>query len=301
MVLGMLSDLWPTREEVTLLHELSGGLPWASHAHNGLFFRDTSSGVVLGNRTKLYDLANIAYDANVWAFQWVVDPSKTRAYGWKEPALIAVYHRGAFFNRATYTALRNVSEQNITGKQHGVGRIGADTWPALKDKRGRRAGAVTHRYPESYWHSLNISAWVLAPGPDGPASTARYEHFREGVQECEARIAVERALTDATLRNRLGSDLAERAQTVLDERHRAIWKGLGLEEIFGKSQQNGMVNGMRSYAGIGAFRADRRKYQVAAGHYWTVDGHEWFVKSGWQDRAKALFALAGEVETKLGR
>lgn len=286
MTLGMLSDIWPSQEEAKFLGDLSGGLPWASQAHGT--FRDG----------RQYSFGKVGYDCNVWGFYWVVDPSKTRAYGWREPGVVAVYHRGNFFNVATSTALRNVEEQNITGKQRGVGRIGADTWPAIVDKSGRRAGTVTERYPESYWRNLNVGSWVLAPGPEGPVGTARYEHFREGVQECEARIAMEQALTDPALKSRLGSDLAERAQALLDERQRDVWKGLGLYDAFMASQQGGMVNGMRTY--IGLF-TDRKKYQSVAGHYWTVDGHKWFVTSGWQDRTERLFALAGEVGKKLGR
>jgi len=290
MAIGMLSDLWPDREDFKALGELSGNLPWASQAHAGLTYGDHQKS----------GFGKLAYDCNVWHFHWVVDPTKTRAYGWKEPIPIAVYHRGGFFNMTTWTALRNDVEQNITGKQRGVGRVGADTWPVIPDKRGRRAGSVTDRYPESYWHSLNVGAWALAPGPEGPVSTARYEHFREGVQECEARIAVEQALTDPALKDRLGSDLAERAQALLDERLRDVWKGLGLYDAVITAQQNGMVDGMRTYIALGALK-DRQKYRSCAGHYWTVDGHKWFVTSGWQDRTEKLFALAGEVEKKLGR
>jgi hypothetical protein len=120
------------------------------------------------------------------------------------------------------------------------------------------------------------------------------------VQECEARIAMEQALTDPALKGRLGGDLADRAQALLDERQRDVWKGLGLYDAVMAAQQGGMVNGMRTYAGLGAFK-DRKKYQSVAGHYWSVDGHKWFVTSGWQDRTEKLFALAGEVAKKLGR
>ena len=117
------------------------------------------------------------------------------------------------------------------------------------------------------------------------------------MQECEARIAIERALTDPALKSRLGDDLAGRAQALLDERQRDVWKGLGLYDVVMESQQNGMVNGMRTYIGVAAFK-DRKKYQGAAGHYWSVDGHKWFVASGWQERSERLFTLAGEVEKK---
>ena len=288
MALAMLSDTWPDQAEAKFLGEVSGGLPWVSEAHGGL----------RAGESRTFPFGKLAYDCNVWDFRWVVDPAKTRAYGWKEPIPITVYHRFEFLNRTTVTALRNDMEQNITGRQRGVGRIGADTWPVITDRNGRRAGVVTERYPESYWHSLNVRAWILAPGPDGPVGTARYEHFREGVQECEARIAIEQALTDPALRSRLGDDLAERAQALLDERQRGVWKGLGLYDAVMAARQDGMVTGMRGYTGM---FSDRRKYPSVAGHYWTADGHAWFVTSGWQDRTEKLFALAGEVEKKLGR
>jgi hypothetical protein len=284
MTLGILSDMHPEAKDAEFLASLSGGLPWASQAHNGLTYGDK----------RPFRFGKLAYDCNVWHYCWVVDPTKTRAYGWKEPIAVVPYHRMNFFNIATWTALRNVMEQNITGKQRGVGRIGADTWPAIQDKRGRRAGFVGDRYPESYWHSLNVGAWTLAPGSDGPVSTARGEQFREGVQECEARIAIERVLTEPALRSRLGGDLAKRAQALLDERQTAVWKGLGLYDALMTVQQDGMVNGMRAYSGLGAF-GDRKKFQSCAGHYWSVDGHQWFIASAWQERTEKLFALAGEV------
>ncbi|HOI55954.1 MAG TPA: hypothetical protein PLP01_11945, partial [Phycisphaerae bacterium] len=288
MALGMLSDIWPSQEDAEFLRDVSGGLLWASHAHHGITYGTKGS----------FPFGKAAYDCNVWDFEWVADPSKKRDYGWKEEVIVAVYHRFEFCNKTTWTVLRNDMEQNITGKQRGVGRIGADTWPALLDKRGRRAGTVADRYPQSYWHSLNVGSWMLAPGPDGPVSTARYEHFREGVQECEARIAIEQALTDASLKRRLGSDLAGRAQALLDERQRSLWKGLGVYDAAMESQ--GVITGMRAYSGLAAFR-DRKKYPSVAGHYWSADGHTWFIASGWQDRTEKLFALAGEVAKKLGR
>ena len=51
MMLGMLSDHWPTKGEVTVLNELSGGLPWASCSHHARWlFRKASkfdAGVVV--------------------------------------------------------------------------------------------------------------------------------------------------------------------------------------------------------------------------------------------------------------
>ena len=105
----------------------------------------------------------------------------------------------------------------------GIGRVGADYWHVLKDRQGRRTGPVYARYPESNWRNLDIESWVLAPGPEGPVGTARLENLREGLQECEARIALEDALLDLGRRRRLGNELAQRIQALLDERQRALW------------------------------------------------------------------------------
>ena len=45
---------------------------------------------------------------------------------------------------------------------------------------------------------------LLAPGPEGPVASDEMEAYREGVQECEARIAIERALGDEARKARLG-------------------------------------------------------------------------------------------------
>ena len=170
-------------------------------------------------------------------------------------------------------------EYTITGDRCGIGRLGADFWRVLKDRRGKRTSRISSRYPKSHWRNLNLVTSLLAPGPNGPASTNRYEQFREGVQESEARIVIERALTDPALRKRLGPDLAKRCQEELDERMLFMWKGLSSLQLNG------------------------REFGYATAWRWTagVEGHRWYVGSGWQERSRRLFELAGEVERSLIR
>jgi hypothetical protein len=59
-------------------------------------------------------------------------------------------------------------------------------------------------------------AAVLSPGPDGLLSTERLEMLREGTQECEARVFIEKALDGG----KLDAGLAKRAQSLLDGRTR---------------------------------------------------------------------------------
>jgi len=55
---------------------------------------------------------------------------------------------------------------------------------------------------------------LLAAGPDGAIATGRYEMFREGVQQCEAILYLQRAL-DA---GKLPKPLADRVNAYLNER-----------------------------------------------------------------------------------
>ena len=115
----------------------------------------------------------------------------------------------------------------------GLGRTGADFWPVLGDDSMRvkglakRSMTITSRYPESGWDQLNMDTAtenLLGAGPAGAVSTERFEQVREGVQDCEARIVVEKALLDG----RLTAELAQKCRQVLDERHgriRAACKG----------------------------------------------------------------------------
>jgi hypothetical protein len=96
------------------------------------------------------------------------------------------------------------------------------------------------------------------------------------VQECEARIVIEAALSDPALKGRLGADLAQRCQDALDERLRCLQ--LCFCQLMNYLDGDG---GMLSSTG-------------GAG----VAGHYWWIGSAWQDRDAKLFDLAGEVAKK---
>ncbi len=102
--------------------------------------------------------------------------------------------------------------------------------------------------------------WIVAPGPDGPLGTARLEMLREGQQETEARIALEKAVSEG----RLSADLEKRCSDLLVRR----WQALRKEGKFN-----------RSHAEQG---------QTETSRLWGVPGD-------WQDSALELFNLAGRV------
>ncbi len=155
----------------------------------------------------------------------------------------------------------------------------------LKNKNGKRVGRSHDRYIESTWRNLFIPEALLAPGPDGPAATDEMEAYRDGVQECEARIAIERALGDGALSAKLGADLARRCEEYLQNRHLTMWLSLSDLQLFynypeAKWGPSYMASSWRGGSNVG--------------------GSHWFLASGRQQRTLELFALAGEVEKRLG-
>ena len=60
MMLGLMPDLWPNKDEVTFWKSIAGDIPWAIHGHAGA--RDD---VKLGNKG-LYKIADIGYAAFVY-------------------------------------------------------------------------------------------------------------------------------------------------------------------------------------------------------------------------------------------
>ena len=265
MMLGMMPDVKPSKEELELFNRITGDLPWVVHSHHGA-------------GAAVHKVGRVGYQAKVWGVLVCgKDPEKGRSYGWQRKNLLASYQRGRSFNSFPATHWRHLVEYNISGSQRGVGRVGADFWATIKDDRGRRKGRVWARYPQSSWRNLDLYSSLLAPGPVGPIATTRFEIFREGVQECEARIFIEHALTNEEFREALGPDLARRCQETLDERLLFLLRGL---------------SGLRLSGPLWRYVA---RWRDVPG----VNGHFWFVGSGWQGRTEKLYVLAGEVEQKL--
>ena len=234
-------------------------------------------------KTLAYVWANRLIFYKALRFRFPGDPEDGRKYGWKHPDLVAHLNRHWTGSMDNYpqTVWRLLGERTITGDQRGEGHLGGDFWRVLRDKKGKRKGRVYERHLEGRWWVNDICTSLLAPGPRGPVGTTRLEVLREGVQECEARIFIERALLDEKLKAKLGAKLAKRCQEALDERVRIMLRGLSSLQLTGNC------------------------YTYATSVSWCktpgVAGHAWFVASGWQERSRKLYALAAEVEQALGK
>jgi len=290
IMFGLLSDAWASKEEVQFFEDILPDTAWVVQSHGGF-----------PEGRLLHGLARVGYQARTWNTSFAdgvrspynlsrqntrlfrdADSNGGRMYGWNQSGLIALFHRARYMTISPASRWRFFAETNTTGAQRGVGRTGADFWPAIKDKRGRRTGYAHDRYPESHWRNLCIWNYVLAPGPTGPCATNRFEAFREGVQACEARIFIERALINPEMRKDIGEELAGRCRAMLDERLALMWKSMSNLQMHGSGADSGA--------------------QYATGWRWApgICGHVCFVGSGWQERSEKLYALAAEVDRKLG-
>ncbi|MFO7900080.1 MAG: hypothetical protein R6V58_13605 [Planctomycetota bacterium] len=273
IMIGTASDSRPTREVTAMFHKIAPYARWVLHSH--------------GKATKLNGVP-VGYCAHVWGVGSVPDPDKTPDrkwkknyyYGWRNKFLRTVFPRYGggnfvlnppFWSYAPLGVYRKISEATLAANLRGFGRVGADFWPVLKSGRGRRS--IVARYPKSSWGQLNLTTAtpsVLAPGPDGAVSTVRFEMMREGLQEAEAKIFIERALLDKAARARLGGDFARECHEMLKERLR----------VFLKSRP-----------------PHRKKPDDPERRGW-----EWFAaESGWPERSARLYETAARVAARIGR
>jgi hypothetical protein len=259
MCLGMPNDAVPTKEVVEFFKRVAPGVPWAHQSHS---YRKDLHGVPYVLR------------AHVWSTNFTVYPDLDSNKGWNRDELVVQFPRNVH-DAYPLTTFRLLGERNIMGGQRGFGRLGADFWKVIKNRRGQKIGTLSNRWPFVDWRNLSIKTTLLAPGRDGAVATTRYEMMREGLQEAEARILIEKAIESG----KLPGPLAKRCTEVLQDRAAAILQGLDNHHTCGfeKRSKHGWWNGPG---------------QV---------GYHWFVTSPWQQRSAELFSLAGEVAKATGQ
>ena len=270
MMLGCVTDQLPTKNVVEHFEAISPGIQWVAHSHHRFQYRIQH--VPIGYSSTPYLVSS--------RLMFPVDPTVARMYGWQGKELWTHCPRNT---RDSFcpTTWRFISEINATGKSRGFSRLGGDFFGVLKDKRGRTVGTLSARFPKTSWRMLNIRTALLAAGENGTIATARCEMMREGLQECEARIFIEKALLDKTERAKLGEQLAGSCQDLLDERTRNMLRAASTLQAKGRR--------------LGG-------YCYASGNWWNqppVLGSQWFVSSDWQSEIGNLYEAAAQVGWKL--
>jgi hypothetical protein len=275
MMVGVCGDFTPGEGAVKTLATTAPWAKWVVHSHSTGWLRS-------GVRDR-----QVGYMVFVWGgYPWTPDLTnrysrRNRFAGWECPRIVGKFGRNEFrqhespqsefraFPEACILATGVFGPFGADGKKDhtgvdGVARMGADFWPVLKDKRGRLKGILAGQYVQ--WGGLDIAGhgihYVVGPGRKGPVSTTRFEMLRECLQECQARIYLEKILADPARRGRLGEEWAKATQELLDRRTRVT------------------IDFQITYQG----KHDKRG----------------FVCSGWQERSEALYSAAAGASTKLG-
>jgi hypothetical protein len=175
---------------------------WSYTGHNGrlgMKFAGTDKGVAMPVR----------YADTIWSTgrrrpRGAQDLLKPRPNYW------CFTFRG-FRDRESLAACRNLPEQELSMGQDGYSDFGVDFFPIKGPRSGRYSYVGNGRGTGGPGDGTLA---LLAPGPDGPVASERFEALREGVQLGEAILFLERALQE----KKISGDLEQRVNRFLDAR-----------------------------------------------------------------------------------
>jgi len=213
MTLGILSDGTAPPEVFKAFDEITpGGAKWMRGCHSGTYSEkpDPLRG---GGVTVLHE----------FCYGTPLDRAKPLAPYWKQRWWPGTdYERISGHDRfAALSWYRETGMTSLMRRTRGVGRICLDFFDVLARKSAGGGGvgserSIYNRWPHSSCAqrepSLKKMAWA---GPDGPATTFRYEAFCEGIQYAEALVVVSEALD--TQAAALGAERTEEYRRLLTD------------------------------------------------------------------------------------
>ncbi|MEX0653459.1 MAG: glycoside hydrolase domain-containing protein [Phycisphaeraceae bacterium] len=223
LTIGVASDLHPPRDVVDVMLELAPRYTWYIWTHG------RGDPPVKAGHVTIGDFRMGYYKSPFGPFRV---PDATRqpiARGWDgDMPRVSTARMGFLRHDAVLENYRNLATATVddAGRSDagpGVGYFwsgfagpGMDIWLPRRDVPLTGPG-----WPRMVTDNARA---ITAPGENGALATARFESIREGQQELQARITLERILTDPAMSRRLSRDLRERALAYLkassDRRHR---------------------------------------------------------------------------------
>ena len=211
MAVGHQSYCWPPDPDVVAVAKrIWPDAVWSYTAHNGTL------GGSFGARGKGMP---VFYSECVWTegrpsargYRALLAPGRDKMI-WNSVA------RNRHKDNSPLVTFIRIPEEMILRGHDGVGYICIDFLPIPSPKRKGRYYALSAGHGGVRGRS---SQAIVAAGPDGPMATGHYEMLREGVQQCEAIICLQRALDG----KKITGDLAKRVDAYLNERGNAFVKG----------------------------------------------------------------------------
>jgi hypothetical protein len=263
ILIGSASEACPNKGSVGMFRQVLPGAGWERHCHpgNGGEWLEYEGGKV-----------PVLYTVNIWGSWESQDPAVRRVYGWKFKYPVEGGIR-CWLNRELHDGHSSPSfrwhpEQDWLADRPGAGQVGADFWTPAKDGKVS-PGSINCRYPRTQDAGAGGRACtmtlLLYPTPDGAVATLRYEATRENLQECEARVFLERLLTAEPCA--LPAELAKKCQEVMDERTR--WHRI-----------------------LSAWQTIDLNSTKKIGRSWAY--------SGWEERSAELYRCAAEAAKAIG-
>ena len=219
ILLGMPADPTPSAVAVAAFHRILPEAGWFVGNHPGR----TQIGYDAADRGKNVPVSHVE---RVYTGE-LPDPAVKRQFGWQRQQMALAFNRYGFGPLCLYPtpsvwAFRILMEADLASGHRGAGRIGADYWPMEGGSNNSGGGGTFYaRYPASATGQTGMGAncrALLAAAPDGPVTSARFENVREGIQNAEAVVFIQKAL----LAGEVPEALAGRAWAVLDARTQAM-------------------------------------------------------------------------------
>jgi hypothetical protein len=242
LLFGLIGDHRPTKVSMNDITNAVEGAKWAVHSHH---YCRSWQGHPVGMGIALWGIP-----------VRILPPEKGRGYSWKNPFWLSYYPRefAMYSNLCEFRYkleawMGGFNPRDMSGGvgkgARGLGRIGGDFWVVLRDARGRATATLAGRYPEAAWGQLNLNyclSYIFGRGRDGAVRTVRSEALREGAQDMETRIFIEKAV-EGVGGAKVSGALAKRCRALLDTRIRtAIRAGMP-----GKKKQRTLDPKWREY------------------------------------------------------
>jgi Glycoside hydrolase 123, catalytic domain len=208
---GHQSYCWfPSRGQVDVAKRIWPDGVWSFTAHSG-----TLNGCFKGSKRLRVP---VRYSECVWTRGKYKPRGYTRLLkpGRGKSVWNSVERNGHKDSSSLSTLFRKPEEMIMRGHD-GLGYMCSDFLPIQHPKRKGKTYLLNSGVGGVLGYSTRS---FLAAGADGPIATGRYEMFREGIQQCEAILYLQRAL-DA---KQLSEQLAGRVNAYLDKRSEAFLK-----------------------------------------------------------------------------
>ncbi len=222
ILIGQPTDSLPLEETVRVFERIAPYASWLlwthGRGHTPLQSFDAGEPIVQGPGMR------IGYYAHPYPPRYRVTPYF--AGGWTLNHPVYSSARNYLVKYAAPSQWRNFPNGQLIGHpEHGIGAsagfsfVFMDFWDLEHDEE-RYVHVSRNNFRHSSQPFLRVGTTnmtrrsnpsIVEPGPDGPVGTVRFEMLREGLQETEARVAVERALAQGAL----DEETASEARTLL--------------------------------------------------------------------------------------